>query len=155
MSQRAQHSPSDSSSNERKVYQAMLSEMDLHRDILQNICNDLKSINLRNITDVEIRRYQSQIYQSIEYITNSNIKDSNNILMIRRFVKAVEEFERIGNLIIRKFNNALSRWEEFHNPRIRVQQRDDAEERYEERLNECRTELGNLLAQFKDFGKSP
>jgi hypothetical protein len=151
VSQRAHDSGSDSSGNEHNVYQKMLSEMKVHRKILTTMRDDLRSINLRNITKVEVKRYQDEVNEIVEAIVNSNIKDSNNILMIRRFVKTLEEFEKIGNLIIRKFNLALSRWEDFHNPRINQQRRDEAEERYEERLNECRAEVIKLLAQFKTF----
>jgi hypothetical protein len=150
VSQRTQHSRSDSSGNEGAVYQAMLKEMQIHRGILERIRIDLPSMNLRNITDKEVKRYQGQVNTAIGYVVNSKIEDSNNMLMIRRFVKTVKELERLGNLIIRKFNLALSRWEDYQ--KIRDQQRRDAaEERYEERLDECRTELINLLAQFKNF----
>jgi hypothetical protein len=151
MPQRVRHPPSDESDKERKAYQSMLSEMKVHREIIKSIRNDLRSINLSKITDVEVRRYQKQINMIVEYIADSTIKDSKGVFMINRFVKAKAVFERVGNLIVRKFNLALSRWQECRNPRKSAKQRNDAEEVYQEVLNDCRTELGHLLDAFRDF----
>jgi hypothetical protein len=151
MSQRARHPPSDESERERQAYENMLSEMQVHREIIRSIRVDLRSINLSKITDIEVKRYRQQINYIVECIEYSTIKDSKNILMVNRFVKAVAAFEKTGNLIIRKFNLALSRWQESRNPRKSAKQRNEAEEVYQEILNDCRTELGNLLNVFKDF----
>lgn len=151
MPQRARHPPFDGSDRERKAYQNMLSEMQVHREIIRSIRVDLRSINLSKITDIEVKRYQQEINAIVDYITHSKIKDSNNVPMINRFIKAVAAFEKIGNLIIRKFNLALSRWQECRNPRKSAKQRNDAEEIYQEVLNDCRTELSNLLNAFRDF----
>lgn len=150
MSQGAKQLPSGSSDDE-DIYQAMLADMKIYREILKSIWHDLRSMNLEVITDEDIEKYRSQINDAVEYVANSDITDANNVLMIYRFITVIKEFNKIGNLIIRKFKLALSRWEEFHDSKKDVQQRDAAEEVYGERLNECHTELARLLDLFKDF----
>lgn len=153
MPQSAGHPSSDDSSDQKSTaaYQSILSEMTVYREIIKNIRNDLKSINLIKITDVEVKRYQKYIDEIVVYITESHIKDSKNGLMIHQFVKTIAVFEGTGTLIIRKFNLALSRWQEYRNPRKTAKQRNEAQDVYQEVLNECRTELGKLLDTFRDF----
>jgi hypothetical protein len=140
------HPPDHSSEKGSKAYEDTRSRMQAHCAILKGIHNDLRSTNLRKIKDQEVERYIGLIDTIINYVINPE-----NASMMLSFVKAIEKFEKMGGLVIRILNNALTTWENFNKSDISMKDKSDGERVYEDRLDECRTEIGKLLNEFRNL----
>lgn len=120
------------------------SNMQLHRLTLQEMQKKLESENLPNISDKDVQGYKEKLVVILQYVTNPE-----NTPAIYDYINAVQRFNEIGTLIIRMFNNALFIWKNFKASGVNIKDKSDGERAYEDRLDECHTELGNLLAEFK------